>query len=117
MLFSFLLPCTFITTGSNKNLTRYIYICIQQCWSHCYNHTQLPIYSMYILPRCNCLAWTDHFLFIFGTEKGSGLVFLQVLLILIPPLSVNTMLNKNSLAVKKVRGQSEATMAISDQNL
>ena len=27
------------------------------------------------------------------------------------------MLNKNSLAVKKVRGQSEATMAISDQNL
>ena len=30
---------------------------------------------------------------------------------------VNFMLNKNSLAVKKVRGQSEATMAISDQNL
>ena len=30
---------------------------------------------------------------------------------------VNLMLNKNSLAVKKVRGQSEATMAISDQNL
>ena len=30
---------------------------------------------------------------------------------------VNGMLNKNSLAVKKVRGQSEATMAISDQNL
>ena len=29
----------------------------------------------------------------------------------------NIMLNKNSLAVKKVRGQSEATMAISDQNL
>ena len=29
----------------------------------------------------------------------------------------NKMLNKNSLAVKKVRGQSEATMAISDQNL
>ena len=27
------------------------------------------------------------------------------------------MLNKNSLAVKKVRGQSEATMVISDQNL
>ena len=30
---------------------------------------------------------------------------------------VMIMLNKNSLAVKKVRGQSEATMAISDQNL
>ena len=30
---------------------------------------------------------------------------------------VTDMLNKNSLAVKKVRGQSEATMAISDQNL
>ena len=30
---------------------------------------------------------------------------------------VRYMLNKNSLAVKKVRGQSEATMAISDQNL
>ena len=26
------------------------------------------------------------------------------------------MLNKNSLGVKKVRGQSEATMVISDQN-
>ena len=32
-------------------------------------------------------------------------------------LVVIIMLNKNSLAVKKVRGQSEATMAISDQNL
>ena len=32
-------------------------------------------------------------------------------------VAVNIMLNKNSLAVKKVRGQSEATMAISDQNL
>ena len=32
-------------------------------------------------------------------------------------LLVKSMLNKNSLAVKKVRGQSEATMAISDQNL
>ena len=32
-------------------------------------------------------------------------------------LPVTCMLNKNSLAVKKVRGQSEATMAISDQNL
>ena len=32
-------------------------------------------------------------------------------------VSVYIMLNKNSLAVKKVRGQSEATMAISDQNL
>ena len=31
--------------------------------------------------------------------------------------TVNIMLNKNSLAVKKVRGQSEATMAISNQNL
>ena len=30
---------------------------------------------------------------------------------------IKYMLNKNSLAVKKVRGQSEATMAISDQNL
>ena len=28
---------------------------------------------------------------------------------------VNIMLNKNSLAVKKVRGQSEATMVISDK--
>ena len=30
---------------------------------------------------------------------------------------ITNMLNKNSLAVKKVRGQSEATMAISDQNI
>ena len=30
---------------------------------------------------------------------------------------VDCMLNKNSLAVKKVRGQSEATMVISDQKL
>ena len=30
---------------------------------------------------------------------------------------VYTMLNKNSLAVKKVQGQSEATMVISDQKL
>ena len=35
----------------------------------------------------------------------------------IPVIAVIYMLNKNSLAVKKVRGQSEATMAISDQNL
>ena len=32
-------------------------------------------------------------------------------------LDDNRMLNKNSLAVKKVRGQSEATMVISDQKL
>ena len=32
-------------------------------------------------------------------------------------LLVIIMLNKNNLAVKKVRGQSEAAMAISDQNL
>ena len=32
-------------------------------------------------------------------------------------LFVSMMLNKNSLAVKKVRGQSEAIMAISDQKL
>ena len=31
--------------------------------------------------------------------------------------TVKSMLNKNSLAVKKVRGQSEATMVISDQKL
>ena len=30
---------------------------------------------------------------------------------------VKRMLNKNSLAVKKVRGQSEATVVISDQKL
>ena len=30
---------------------------------------------------------------------------------------MSDMLNKNSLAVKKVRGQLEATMVISDQNL
>ena len=30
---------------------------------------------------------------------------------------ITIMLNKNSLAVKKVRGQSEATMVISDQKL
>ena len=32
-------------------------------------------------------------------------------------LDVNYMLNKNSLAIKKVQGQSEATMVISDQKL
>ena len=31
--------------------------------------------------------------------------------------TVKSMLNKNSLAIKKVRGQSEATMVISDQKL
>ena len=45
------------------------------------------------------------------------MVITIVLQSIVVRLAVITMLNKNSLAVKKVRGQSEATMAISDQNL
>ena len=45
------------------------------------------------------------------------MVITIVLQSIVVRLAVITMLNKNSLAVKKVQGQSEATMAISDQNL